>query len=184
VNPLFGAPLQGDADRRAVIETARLRLRRIVPADAAFILRLLNEPSFLRNIGDRQVRTLADAQAFIASGPQASYAKHGFGLYLVELRESAAPAGICGLLKRDVFDAADLGYALAPEFWSKGYASEAAAAVLAFARETLGLTRVLAITKGDNAASIRLLDKLGFRFERMVRMAPDQPEIELRARAL
>jgi RimJ/RimL family protein N-acetyltransferase len=163
-----------------ILETERLRLRTLAPDDdAEFVLRLLNEPSFIRNIGDRGVRTLDDARAYILNGPVASYEKHGFGLWLMELKETCAPAGVCGLLKRDALEDVDIGYALVPEHWSRGYASEAASAVLAYARERLGLRRVVAITDAGNQSSIRLLEKLGFRYERMFSLPGDTSEVKL-----
>jgi RimJ/RimL family protein N-acetyltransferase len=162
-----------------VLETERLRLRRLAPDDAEFILRLLNEPSFIQNIGDRGVRTLDGALSYISSGPVASYEKHGFGLLLVELKESGAAAGICGLLKRDALEDPDIGYALLPEYWSMGYALEAASAVMAYAGERLGLKRVVAITDAGNQSSIRLLEKIGFRFERMLSLPGDASELKL-----
>jgi RimJ/RimL family protein N-acetyltransferase len=167
-----------------VIETDRLVLRRLAEEDASFILRLLNEPSFLQQVGDRGVRNVADAQQYILSGPMASYDRHGFGLFLVELKESGAPIGICGLLKRDVLDDVDLGFAFVPESWFKGYGFESASAVLAYARDTLHLKRVVAITSQENVASINLLVKLGFYFERMVLMPGDKAEVRLFARRL
>jgi RimJ/RimL family protein N-acetyltransferase len=162
-----------------IIETERLQLRRLSVDDAEFILRLLNEPSFIQNIGDRGVRTLDDARAYILKGPVASYEKFGFGLWMVETRPGATPIGICGLLKREVLEDVDIGYALLPEFWSQGYALESASAVMSYAREKLRATRVLAVVNGDNQSSIRLLQKLGFQFERMVRLSENAPEIKL-----
>jgi len=122
------------------LETDRLRLRRLSvdDADAKFILRLLNEPSFIQNIGDRGVRTIEDARAYILQGPVASYEKFGFGLLLVEQKESGLAIGMCGLLKRDVLEHIDIGYALLPEFWSQGYALESASAVMSYVRVKLG----------------------------------------------
>lgn len=162
-----------------ILETERLRLRRVSVDDAEFILRLLNEPSFIHNIGDRGVRTIDDARAYILKGPIASYEKFGFGLWLVETKSAGLPIGICGLLKRDVLEDIDIGYALLPEFWSQGYAFESAAAVMAYASEKLGAKRVLAVVNPNNQSSIRLLDKMGFQYERMVRLAVDAPEIKL-----
>ncbi len=151
-----------------VCETERLSLRLLELDDAAFILQLLNEPSFLKNIGDKGVRTIAEANEYIAQGPQASYTKNGFGLYLVALQETLTPIGICGLIKRDGLDDPDIGYAFLPRFWAKGYAIEAASAVMMYARETLGIQRIVAITAPDNHASIRVLNKLGLQFEKMI----------------
>ena len=157
-----------------ILETERLALRRLVLDDAAFILELLNEPAFLENIGDRGARTLADARRYIARGPVASYRKFGFGLYLVELKDSCAPIGICGLLKRDWLKDVDIGFAFLQKFWSQGYARESAAAVLQYGWTTLRLKRIVAITKPTNQASITLLEKLGLRFEKIIAQ-PDHP---------
>ena len=167
----------------AHLETERLVLRRLSRGDAPFLLELLNEPSFLRYIGDKGVRTEADARRYVETGPLASYERFGFGLLRVELKESGEPIGMCGLLKRDALPDVDVGFAFLSRFWSKGYAFESASAVLAHARDALGLRRVLAITSPDNVASIRLLGKLGFRFERMARVPEDGPEVRLFALA-
>jgi ribosomal-protein-alanine N-acetyltransferase len=152
-----------------VLETSRLVLRHMSNGDAAFMLRLLNEPSFIRYIGDKGVRTLDEARRYIDEGPVDSYRRHGFGLYLVELKGSRAPLGMCGLLKRDWLDHVDVGFAFLPEYWSQGYAIEAASAVVRHGHEALDLRRMLAITSPDNIASQRLLGKLGFRLEGTVR---------------
>lgn len=149
------------------LETERLLLRHFNPDDAPFILALLNEPSFLRYIGDKKVHTLDDARQYIANGPVATYAQHGFGLYQVALKDTHTPVGMCGLLKREELPHPDIGFAFLPDFWNKGFAYEAAAAVLTDARERLQLDRILAIVNPDNDASIRLLEKLGFNFEQM-----------------
>lgn len=162
-----------------VLETERLVLRRLSTHDAEFILRLLNEPSFLRYIGDRGVRTLEDARAYIAKGPIDSYDRHGFGLFLVSQKEDGAPIGMCGLLRRDALPDVDVGFAFLPAFWGKGYAFESAAAVLSYGREVLGLVRIVAITSPDNEGSIRVLSKLGMRFEGMIRLADSEPEVRL-----
>lgn len=150
-----------------VLETERLSLRHLTDADAAFILELVNDPDWLRFIGDRGVRSLDDARAYILNGPVASYARHGFGLYLVELGDGGAPVGMCGLLKRDWLDDVDVGFAFLPRFRGMGLAHEAARATLEYGRVALGLPRVAAIVSPENAGSIRLLEKLGMRFERM-----------------
>lgn len=143
------------------------------------MLGLVNEPSWLRFVGDRGVRTLDDARKYILEGPVASYERLGFGMYRVELKATGAPIGICGLVKRDSLGDVDLGYALLPAHWGRGYAFEAASAVLAFARGELGLRRVVAVTASDNTASVRVLEKLGMRYERKVRLSADDEEISL-----
>jgi ribosomal-protein-alanine N-acetyltransferase len=162
-----------------LLETPRLELRRLADGDAPFVLVLLNEPSFIRNIGDRGVRTLDDARAYIADGPVASYARHGFGLYLVELKAPRTPIGICGILKRDVLPEPDIGFAFLPAYWSQGYGLESASAVRDYARETIGLPRLLAIVNPANDSSIRLLEKLGFRFSSLTKLAADAPDVKL-----
>ncbi|HSR64473.1 MAG TPA: GNAT family N-acetyltransferase, partial [Xanthomonadaceae bacterium] len=146
-----------------VIDTPRLVLRCLDLDDAPFFLRLVNEPSFIQNIADKGVRTLDDAREHLRNGPMASYARHGHGLWRVDLKDTGTPIGICGLIRRDVLDDVDVGYALLPEFCGLGYAAEAAAAALAHARDALGLSRVVAVVNADNARSLRLLAKLGFR---------------------
>jgi len=162
-----------------ILETSRLTVRHLTTDDAAFIVDLLNQPSFLENIGDKGVRTVEDARQFLLDGPMASYAQNGFGLYLVELGDSEIPIGICGLLKREGLEDVDIGFALLPQFWSKGYAIEAASAVMDHGRESLGLDRIVAIVSPGNERSCKLLEKLGLRFERLIRLAEDQAEIEL-----
>lgn len=162
-----------------VLETDRLNLRRLSTEDAEFILELLNDPAFLRFIGDKGVRTLEDARNYILNGPMEMYARLGFGLYLTELKESSIPIGICGLIKRDTLEDVDIGFAFLPQFCSKGYGYEAAAAVMAYGTDVLGLRRIVAITSRDNVTSGRLLEKLGLQFERMIRLSKDAEEIRL-----
>jgi RimJ/RimL family protein N-acetyltransferase len=158
------------------METERLLLRRFTLDDAAFALRLLNEPSFIQNIGDRGVRTREQAGRYLIDGPLASYARHGHGLEVVALKGSEQPIGMCGVLKRDAFPDVDLGYAFLPEFWSRGYAREAVAATLRHAEEVLGLPRIAAFVSPGNAPSIRLLEKFGFDPSGRARMTPDAPD--------
>ncbi len=162
-----------------VLETNRLVLRQLSADDAGFILDLLNQPSFLRYIGDRGVRSMDDARRFVLKGPVASYEQFGFGLYLVELKESEVPVGICGLLNRKGLENVDIGFAFLPQFWSKGYAFEAASAVMDYGKGTLELDRIVAIASPDNDRSFKLLEKLGLKFERLIRLSEDQPEIKL-----
>ena len=164
-----------------ILETDRLLLRRLSIDDAGFILELLNEPSFLHFIGDKGVRTLDDAREYILQGPMASYERHGFGLYLTILKDGAVPIGICGLLKRESLPDVDIGFAFLPAFWSKGYALESAAAVKSYGLNTLGLQRIVAITNPDNEASIKLLEKIGLQYERLIKLSEDAPEIRLYA---
>ena len=162
-----------------VLETQRLILRQFSDDDAEFILELLNEPSFIQNIGDRKIRSLDGARGYINKGPVASYNRHGFGLYLVELKETGESIGMCGLIKRETLEDVDLGYAYLPKFWSKGYAVESALAMKQFARDVVGLKRIVAITDPRNAGSIRVLEKIGMTFEKMVKLSEDDIELKL-----
>ncbi len=156
-----------------VLETDRLVLRHLNAGDAEFILRLVNDPSFIENIGDRGIRSLEQASTYLLDGPIKSYSARGHGLYLVVLKPLLEPIGMCGLLKRDEFQDIDLGYALLPEFWSQGFAFEAATAVLKFAHDSLGAPRTLGLVSPENTPSIRLLEKLGFTFSELRQMKPD-----------
>jgi RimJ/RimL family protein N-acetyltransferase len=161
-----------------------LTIRLLAEDDAPFMLGLLNEPSFIRNIGDRGVRTLDDAREYLAAGPFASYARFGFGLYLVELKDVGTPIGICGILKRDELPDPDIGFAFLPAYWSLGYALESATAVKDYSRNTIGLPRLLAIVSPSNASSIRLLERLGFTFTSLMKLTPDDSEVRLYTCAL
>jgi len=164
-----------------VLETDRLVLRRLTLNDAPFIMELVNEPSFLRYIGDRGVRSLQDARRYLLTGPIASYERFGFGLYLIFLKATGDAVGMCGLLKRDTLPDVDVGFALLPGYWRQGYAAEAAAAVLDYGRTRLGLKRIVAITSPDNVASIALLEKIGLKVEGMIRLGDDPREVRLLA---
>jgi RimJ/RimL family protein N-acetyltransferase len=160
------------------IKTARLGLRELGLEDDEFILELLNEAGFIRFIGDKGVRTAADARDYIRQGPMDSYSRNGFGLYAACLADGT-PIGICGLVKRQGLEEPDVGFAFLSRYWSKGYAVECAAAVLAHARDVLNLSRILAITSPDNWSSIAVLEKIGLRFERMIRLVDHSPELKL-----
>ena len=155
----------------ATLTTARLCIRPLAFADAAFIVTLVNDPDFLLFIGDRGVRTVEDARAYLAAGPLASYAQHGFGLCAVTVAATGEPIGICGLLQRVELPGPDLGFAFLPAYRGRGYAFEAASAVKADAHARLGLATLLAIVDPINVASIRLLAKLGFELQRPIQLS-------------
>ncbi|MGE5169683.1 MAG: GNAT family N-acetyltransferase [Rudaea sp.] len=166
-----------------VTSTERIRVRQMSEGDAAFVVELVNDPAWLRYIGDNGVRTVPDAARYIRDGPVAMYAERGFGLYLVELKASGEPIGICGLIKREGLADVDLGFAFLPRYRRRGYAREASLAVMAHARNVLGLARIVAIVSQDNAPSCRLLESLGFRREGRVRLKADAAELTLYAAA-
>jgi [ribosomal protein S5]-alanine N-acetyltransferase len=152
------------------IETARLSIREISEADGEFIFGLMNEPAYIRYIGDRGIRTPENARAYILDKLAASYARFGFGMYLVELKGGPEAVGICGFVKRDSLEHPDIGFAFLREHWSRGFAFEASSAVLGHGFGALGLKTVLGVTLPDNRGSIRLLERLGLRFQKMIRL--------------
>lgn len=164
------------------LESARLILRPLRADDAPFIVELLNDPGFLRYIGDRGVRTIVQAHEYIATGPIKSYETNNFGLLLVQAKSGGAPLGMCGLVRRDYFPDPDLGFAFLPQFRAHGYAFEASQAALADGRGTLGYKRVLAIVQPNNAASLKLLHKLGFVQNRVFKLTAEDPELLVLAR--
>jgi RimJ/RimL family protein N-acetyltransferase len=164
-----------------ILETERLVFRELCASDAGFILQLVNEPSWLRYIGDKNIKTIEAALDYIQKGPMEMYARVGFGLWLVELKEGTVPIGICGLIQRETLEDVDIGFAFLPGYWRKGYAFESASAALAHGRKVFGLKRIVAIMSPDNYPSHCLLEKLGFRFERMFRLSDGAPEIKLYA---
>lgn len=158
-----------------IAETPRLVMRRLEVDDAPFILGLVNEPSFLANIGDKGVRDPDDARRFILEGPWVAEQPPGYGQFLVVLKEPGVPIGVCGILYRAALEVSDIGCAFLPQYWRRGFAFEAALAVRDYARSVLGVERIVALTAGHNTAAIELLGKLGMSFERTVKMTPEDP---------
>ena len=162
-----------------ILETERLLLCEQTPDDAAFILELLNSPGWLKYIGERGVKTVADAENYILNGAVKSYEQNGFGLYLAKLKDDDMPVGICGLIKRPGLDQVDIGFAFLPQYEGQGYGFESASAVMKYAGEILGLEVVVAITTKDNQASIKLLNKIGFNLKETVTLPGDTEELLL-----
>jgi RimJ/RimL family protein N-acetyltransferase len=162
-----------------ILETERLVLRQLCADDAEFIHQLVNEPAWLRYVGDKGVATVEDARDYILKGPVKMYTDAGFGLWLVERKDDRIPIGICGLIKRDSLADVDLGFAFLSVHRRQGHAFEAASATLSYAKKVLGLEKVIAIMSPDNDASARLLEKLGFHFERMTQLSDNGPELKI-----
>ncbi|MDQ2747547.1 MAG: GNAT family N-acetyltransferase [Acidobacteriota bacterium] len=157
-----------------ILETERLILREVEAGDGEFMLDLLNQPSFIENIGDRNVRSVAAVREYIESRFVESYRINGFGMWAVEFKETGAVLGICGFVKRDTLPDTDIGFAFLPQFEGRGFASEAAVGVMKYGAETLKFERVLAITSPGNDRSGRLLEKLGFKYERLIGINDEQ----------
>lgn len=149
---------------KTILETERLRLREFTLDDTAFIIELLNSPGWLQYIGNRNIDTEEKAKEYLQNVPLKSYAQNGFGLWLVETKEDAKPAGMCGLIKREHLDTEDIGFAFLPEFHGRGYAQEIAQATVAFAKNNLNIPVLSAIVMAENKASIKLIEKLGLSF--------------------
>lgn len=158
-----------------VLETERLVLRRVQTTDAPLLLELLNDPAFIEHVADRSVRTEAEAERYIAEKMLPSFEQFGFGFYVPELKESGTGVGICGLIKRETLDDVDVGFATRREFWRSGYTYEAARAVMDYGLTTLGLPRIVAITGPGNTSSMKLLEKLGLRLQRVIQL-PGYPQ--------
>lgn len=165
-----------------ILETGRLTLRLMSTDDAEFYLRLVNEPTWLRFIGDKGVYTVEDARAAILQGPVRMYEQMGFCLYLVERKSDCTPIGMCGLIKRDSLDDVDIGFAFFPEYWGQGYAHESALAVMLYGKNEIGLKRLVAIVSPDNRQSIRLIEKLGMAFEGLLELKGDGTPTKLYGR--
>ena len=164
-----------------VLETPRLALRPFSIEDAAFVHGLVNDPDWLEHIGNRNVRSLEDARAYIRDRILAMYERVGFGMYVVALQDTGEAIGTCGLIRRDSLDDVDIGFAFLPRYRVRGFAVESAAAVLAHATGALGMKRVVAIVSSANHRSIRILEKIGLRFERMLKLPEDEEEVRLYA---
>lgn len=156
---------------KRILETQRLILREFNLDDSQFILELVNSPSWLEFIGDKKVKSIEQAREYLENGPLKSYRNHGFGLWLVALKYSNTPIGMCGLLKRDTLDDIDIGFAFLPAYLRQGYGFEITHATMIYVKNDLNIGRILAITNPNNIASISLLNKLGFSFEGTVEMS-------------
>jgi len=178
---MSAAPAEASTRNGKVIETSRLSLSWLTTDDAPFILELVNDPDWLRYIGDKGVHDLDDARAYIEKGPMDMYARVGFGLFRVDLKAGGTPIGMCGLIKRDTLPDVDIGFAFLPRFRANGFGREAAKATLDYGRDVVGLKRIIAITSPDNDASGRLLEAVGLRFERNFDISPDDRSVKLYA---
>lgn len=172
-------PLRQPLETMKILETQRLTLRQLSIDDADFIFELLNEPAWIQFIGDRNIHTLDDACAYLSDRVIASYNTNSFGLWAVDLKETGKPIGMCGLIKRDSLNDVDIGYAFLSGFWAKGYATEAALATKEYAQKVVGLKRVVAIVDPANPGSVRVLEKIGMKFEKMVHLPEDEIDLKL-----
>lgn len=164
---------------KPIAVTERLKIRKFILADAKFIVKLVNQPDWIKYIGDRNIHTINDAIKYLKFGPLAMYENHGFGLYAVESLDNGQLIGMCGLLKRDILDTLDIGFAFLPEYYGLGYGVEAARVIADFARINFGLKKLLAIVNPDNLRSVRLLEKIGFTYEKQLEIEANKPKVNL-----
>ncbi|AEE47966.1 GNAT family N-acetyltransferase [Haliscomenobacter hydrossis] len=162
-----------------ILQTDRLILRTLTLDDATFIVELVNSPGWIKYIGYRNINTLEDARNYLNNGPLKSYVVYGFGLWAIVLKDEGIPIGMCGLIKRDGLEDADLGYAVLPAYEGQGYITEATRSALHYIFDTLKIKKVLAITNVDNAGSIRVLEKIGFQFLRYMTMPGEDKAVRL-----
>ena len=162
-----------------VIETKRLIIRKFTVDDSAFMLELLNTPDWLRFIGDRNIRTLEQAEQYLLNGYMKSYQDYGFGFYVVAVKETQESIGICGIVKREGLEDVDIGFAFFQQFMGKGYGYESASAVLNYALNDLKIKRIVAIVDPENIVSIALIKKIGMQFEKMIQVSPKDIELML-----
>jgi RimJ/RimL family protein N-acetyltransferase len=152
--------------KKYILKTERLRLREFNLHDSEFIIELFNSPGWLKFIGDRKVKTIAQAQYYLEHGPIKSYRENGYGLYLVVKKDDDKSIGMCGILNRDTLDHPDIGFAFLPNYNGKGYALEIANATMIYAKEKLSIPRITAITLPQNYKSIKLLEKMGLKYHK------------------
>jgi ribosomal-protein-alanine N-acetyltransferase len=162
-----------------IITSKRVTLRELTLGDAPFIIELVNDPDWLKYIGDKNVRSIADAERYLTNGPMSLYEKHSVGLWAVELRESREPIGMCGLVKRDALEDFDLGFAFLPKHRGLGYAYEASQGVLKYVNDVMKLKRLAAIVNRENAPSSSLLKKLGFEFQGEMQLPGETKSVDL-----
>jgi RimJ/RimL family protein N-acetyltransferase len=167
-----------------IFQTERLRIREFNENDASFIVVLVNTDGWLKYIGDRNIKTDDQAREYLINGPIKSYYENGYGLYLVELIEEKIPIGMCGIIKRDTLEYPDIGYAFLPKYYGLGYAFEAAKQTLYHAEHHLKLNKILAITDPENSSSIKLLEKLGFVFQKFIKAPKDGSDLRLFSKLL
>ena len=157
-----------------ILETERLLLRQFSITDTTFIIELVNSPGWLAFIGDRNIKTEKEAVEYLRNGPLKSYEVNGFGLSLVEMKNDMTPIGMCGILKRDSLENPDIGFAFLPEYMGRGFAFEIANATMTYAKNILKLPVILAITVPGNKRSIKLLEKIGLKFSRIISQNIDE----------
>jgi len=159
------------------LQTERLSLRRLTLDDAELMLAVWNDPAFIRHVGDRGIRTIDAARVALQEGALKLFSDYGYGPFRVALIADDTPVGVCGLFRREGLEEPDIGFSILPQHWRKGYAFEAASAVVRHAKTDIRLERLTAVVSTENAASVALIEKLGLQFERMQRLPGDNDDV-------
>lgn len=146
------------------LQTERLRLRPIAPADREALHAVWTDPDVRRFLWDDRVIDLASVDEVIERSA-ASFAGEGFGLFALREPGGVELLGVTGIYRLQPGGEPELIYSLAPASWGRGLASEASRAVIADAFERLGFARVLARTDVPNRASIEVMKRLGMQYE-------------------
>ena len=162
-----------------LLETERLVLNEMTTDHAGFLYKLMNDPAWLQFIGDRNINSLEAAKDYITFKIKPSYERFGFGFYLTSLKEDDTPIGVCGLVKRPSMEHVDVGFAFMPDYRGKGYGYESASAIMDYAKSELAIDYIVAITDLDNVGSIKLLEKLGLKFEKVMQLDGDKKQCRL-----
>ena len=159
------------------LETERLKMRWLTLDDAELMLAVWNDPDFIKYVGDRGIYTLEQAHDALQAGAFKLYEDYGYGPFRVALRTDDRAIGTCGLFRREGFDDPDIGWSVLPPYCGHGYAYEAASAVLQFAWQNVGVSRLTAFVDAKNVPSIGLAEKLGLRYESMTRLVGDDEDV-------
>jgi len=168
-----------------IAETDRLLLSKITIDDAPFILELVNTPDWIKYIGDRNIKTVEQAETHIKNNQLKCYETHGFGYYKLQVKaENLKTIGTSGLLRRDNLEHVDIGFSFIPDYHGKGYGFEAASEIMKLAKDKFNIKTLCAITLPINQPSINLLEKLGLSYQKTVKPFEDDEELLLFAKNL
>lgn len=153
---------------KSILETDRLWLREFVPDDAEDFFALNSDPEVMRYTGDTGLTSVEQARVGLCERPIANYQKYGFGRMAVILKGSGKLIGFAGLKYLDDLREVDLGYRLMAAYWGQGLATEASRACVSHGFQALGLKRIIGLVEPEHVRSVRVLEKCGLAFERMI----------------
>lgn len=164
---------------KSPITTERLFLRPTNIEDSSFIFELMNTPKWIKNIGDRNIQSPLDAENYIKEKMIPQLEKLGYSNYTVIRKDDHVKLGSCGLYNREGIEGVDIGFAFLPQYEGKGYAYESANKLMALAFSEFNIKKVSGITIEENTASRKLLEKLGLKFSKIIRLPDDDVDLLL-----